>query len=301
MRMIYSTKKFIVFAAVIVIVVIQSVMTNLDIYGGQPASPCEYPFQVAILSVSGSLVCGGALISSSYVLTAAHCVLNKEKLRSVIVGTPDLKNASAGVKIEINATYTNPNFYNDIHEGKEFPVNDIAILKLNDDIQSSDCISAVSLYDGDSFNSSVEFWISGWGITKYSVVPSASDRLMTMRAEIVDIEKCHYCNATTRFCAGSNTSSTCIGDSGDPFVFKDNNRTWNALGVLSYATYPNNNTKSCNTGIYTCYTNISSYIDWIQNVTDGLVAPDNGGVSLNFESSFFILASVNFLWFLYLL
>ena len=44
------------------------------IVGGQPASKNQYPWQVALVSKGSSrLFCGGSLISSTSVLTAAHC------------------------------------------------------------------------------------------------------------------------------------------------------------------------------------------------------------------------------------
>ena len=45
------------------------------IVGGEEAEPGEFPWQVAVLrgGVGGSLLCGGALIAASRVLTAGHC------------------------------------------------------------------------------------------------------------------------------------------------------------------------------------------------------------------------------------
>ena len=41
-----------------------------------PAAPKQFPWQVAILIFIGNSIyfCGGSLISSQWVLTAAHCV-----------------------------------------------------------------------------------------------------------------------------------------------------------------------------------------------------------------------------------
>jgi len=42
------------------------------ICNGSPAVPCQFPWQVALI-IDNSYFCGGSLISSQWVLTAAHC------------------------------------------------------------------------------------------------------------------------------------------------------------------------------------------------------------------------------------
>ena len=50
------------------------------IVGGQPASKNEYPWQVGLVTPSGSRpYCGGSLISSKTVLTAAHCQMSVDR------------------------------------------------------------------------------------------------------------------------------------------------------------------------------------------------------------------------------
>uniref|UniRef100_A0A8D8CBV5 Serine protease SP24D n=1 Tax=Culex pipiens TaxID=7175 RepID=A0A8D8CBV5_CULPI len=47
------------------------------IVGGFSASPGQFPYQVALLRAR-QISCGGSLIASSWVLTAAHCVHNSD-------------------------------------------------------------------------------------------------------------------------------------------------------------------------------------------------------------------------------
>ena len=43
------------------------------IYGGVPAVPGQFPWQVALI-IDNMYFCGGSLISKKWVLTAAQCV-----------------------------------------------------------------------------------------------------------------------------------------------------------------------------------------------------------------------------------
>jgi integrin beta 3 len=46
---------------------------NQRITNGIVAAPCQFPWQVAVIT-DYTFFCGGSLISSQWVLTAAHCV-----------------------------------------------------------------------------------------------------------------------------------------------------------------------------------------------------------------------------------
>ena len=43
--------------------------------GGEDADITDFPFMVSLQSLSGNHLCGGVLIDSTHVLTAAHCVV----------------------------------------------------------------------------------------------------------------------------------------------------------------------------------------------------------------------------------
>lgn len=49
---------------------------GLRIAGGRYAADNEFPHQVALL-YNGNFICGGSIISPTWVLTAARCVKNK--------------------------------------------------------------------------------------------------------------------------------------------------------------------------------------------------------------------------------
>merc|ERR1712004_844200 len=58
------------------------------IVGGQNAQKNEYPWQVGLVSNWGSTpFCGGSLISSTTIVTAAHCATSPCNLRLLLVTT----------------------------------------------------------------------------------------------------------------------------------------------------------------------------------------------------------------------
>ncbi len=44
------------------------------VVGGEDATPGEWCWQVALINSLNQYLCGGALIGTQWVLTAAHCV-----------------------------------------------------------------------------------------------------------------------------------------------------------------------------------------------------------------------------------
>lgn len=65
--------------------------------------PHTRPYQVALIR-SGDFYCGGSLISEQYVITAAHCVVDRfpnEKFEAILGAHNILKKEESQQKIEI--------------------------------------------------------------------------------------------------------------------------------------------------------------------------------------------------------
>lgn len=64
-----------------------SVLREKDIVGGtEVTTNTQYPFMATVRDLFNSLMCGGTIINSRYVLTAAHCVADEQQVR-VVVGS----------------------------------------------------------------------------------------------------------------------------------------------------------------------------------------------------------------------
>jgi trypsin len=94
-----------------------------SVVGGGRADPAQWRYAVAIFR-KGHLHCGGSVIGPSRVLTAGHCV-NGFNLASfqVIVGRPNLRDASVGQSIGVASGRVHPDF-------EQTGLHDVAILDL---------------------------------------------------------------------------------------------------------------------------------------------------------------------------
>merc|ERR1712183_803175 len=93
------------------------------IVGGTEASPGEFPHQIALLrgGVGGSLMCGGSVVASNWVVTAGHCCDGQSANRlGVRVGSHHLNSEDADQedfavkRVVLHEDYDSWNINNDI-------------------------------------------------------------------------------------------------------------------------------------------------------------------------------------------
>ncbi|NWZ27498.1 MCPT3 protease, partial [Asarcornis scutulata] len=98
--------------------------SRLGIFGGHEAKPHSRPYMVSVQS-GGVHICGGALVQRRWVLTAAHCILQRLKSPvKVVVGLHHLWDRGAATQsFAIRAACPHPNY------NRETMENDLLLLQ----------------------------------------------------------------------------------------------------------------------------------------------------------------------------
>ncbi|RMZ99634.1 chymotrypsin-like protease CTRL-1 [Brachionus plicatilis] len=237
------------------------------IVNGQIADPEDWGWQVYVqyLSFDIQTKCGGSLINSQWVLTAAHCVYNLEQnilpnppLYKIYLGLHDeTKEEDFTIATEASKIILHPD-YDDSKFQTEGLQNDIALIKLKESIKFNDQILPVCLPESNSEFSNKMAWATGWG--RLDGNGASSKFLMEVNIPIYNDSYCtkkiaiKY-NTKNSICGGGNNKGTCQGDSGGPLVVKDGDK-WKLAGITSYAAVGCKNE--------TVFAKTSAFIDWIK-------------------------------------
>ncbi|KAG7174978.1 Proclotting enzyme-like 8 [Homarus americanus] len=240
--------------------------TNVRIVGGIPPQIGSYPWLAALGFVNGQgtveFLCGGALVTNQHVVTAAHCVRNRNDLKLVRLGEHDLNRTDEAVHEDfdimsrtIHADFNPVSF-----------ANDIAILKLDRPVTFRDAIQPVCLplperFDKDDLVRSFGF-IAGWGSVSFNNVSSSV--LLHVMIPIISQEECSQKYSAfrqisideTTICAGVGGQDACQGDSGGPMVMYWKSQMY-IVGVVSFGF------RCAEPNFPGVYTRVSMYNDWI--------------------------------------
>ncbi|XP_062702173.1 CLIP domain-containing serine protease B8-like [Aedes albopictus] len=278
--------------------------------GTQPEVPCGAPDFTALVN-SGEIAniddfpwmavliyeqamdpvipgCGGALISKTFVVTAAHCltgsiIRKKGKLAAVRVGEYDLLNnpdciiegqfqecTDEVVDVKPKTITVHPHY----NENTASQHHDIGLIELAKPVEFTSFIRHICLPEQGSRQTVKKFNVCGWGRTNFfsadkgNNVPSpiklktslpyfdhvqCSQIYQPQRLQLIDGQIC---------AGGRSVRDTCSGDSGSPLMYYDVNKgAWILSGLVSMGPL------HCGTvGMPGIYTNVGEYVSWIKTI-----------------------------------
>jgi trypsin len=201
------------------------------VVGGTAAPAGAYDFTASIQDGNFAF-CGGSVIASEWVLTAAHCVPDgSAKGLSVVVGTINNSDGS-GERRAVSQVLVHPDYDADAS------TSDVALLRLA--APTSVAPIALSTASDDALEADgAPVKVTGWG----DRTPLAGGGLLTTsRLQEVDLsvvgdDECGDANpgfdAATGVCAAAFLKDSCQGDSGGPLFATSGGRRVQ-VGVVSY-------------------------------------------------------------------
>ncbi|XP_012517966.1 PREDICTED: chymotrypsin-C [Propithecus coquereli] len=233
------------------------------VVGGDDAVPHSWPWQISLQYLKDNTwthTCGGTLIASNFVLTAAHCVSNTLTYR-VGLGKNNLEveDEAGSLFVAVDTIY--------VHEQWDpfLLCDDIALIKLAEHVELSDTIQVACLpEEGSLLPQDYPCYVTGWG-RLWTNGPGAAELQQGLQP-VVDHATCTgrdwWGSAVqdTMVCAGGDgVISACSEDSGGPLNCQTEKGSWEVFGVVSFG--PG---LDCNTFQKpTVFTRVSAYIDWI--------------------------------------
>ncbi|KAM4024011.1 transmembrane protease serine 9-like [Anomaloglossus baeobatrachus] len=272
---------------------------SLRIVGGQSSVPGKWPWQISVMRGDTHL-CGGSLISRSWVVTAAHCMSSESgemtvrKRRRISRNSKDRRRhqkrqtfgafyvmlgslyltvvSSTRVIVPVKNIIIHPICSGDGTSG------DLALMELEGPVTFNFNIQPICLPSPDQvFPDGMMCWVTGWGDTGEGVKLSSPYVLQEVDLPLINSSACDKMfkdvyNITSSIalvqddmiCAGyrEGEKDGCQGDSGGPLVC-NNGDSWILVGSVSWGdgcAQPNK------PGVYAKTSNFSSWIKQICGV-----------------------------------
>ncbi|KAH8405080.1 hypothetical protein KR222_000247, partial [Zaprionus bogoriensis] len=239
------------------------------IVNGDSIGILQTPWQIALL-LDSKLNCGGSILSSRIILTAAHC------LKGYLLET---------LSVRAGSRYWN-------HDGQFLLVENFTIHENYNSTTLNNDIGVIRLAKSLVFNSRVQpialaqespkhgdfAYVSGWGSLEFEAIVGPV-RLNGLETSIMDREACavfyFYLVSDNMICTYTPNKGVYKGDSGGPLVA--NGRL---VGVVSWSAGRNKPSG---------YANVAYFYNWIQAAIDDLENRQAGSRYWNHDGQFLLV------------
>uniref|UniRef100_A0A452SYH9 Serine protease 22 n=1 Tax=Ursus maritimus TaxID=29073 RepID=A0A452SYH9_URSMA len=241
------------------------------IVGGEDSTDAEWPWVVSIQK-NGTHHCAGTLLTSRWVVTAAHCFKGYVDPSKWTAQIGELSSRPSSWKVW--------NFYHryrvkDIIIYPQFggtSLKDIALLKLSSSVTYNKYIQPICVLTSSSeFQNRTDCWVTGWGDIQEDQALRSPYVLQEVPVSIVDSSRCDYALQQPSFLSNDLNDMICAGSEDGsrdkrrlaPFrgpLACEKKGLWIQVGIVSWGSgcgRPNR------PGVYT---NVSRHFNWIRTL-----------------------------------
>jgi trypsin len=204
------------------------------VVGGSPAADGEFPFMASLQSKGADGTdghfCGGSVIGTRWVLTAAHCLVDtKPGEIQVAVGRTDIDDLSTGQTLTADRIVVHPDY-------ADTGTFDAALVHVTADI-ASPAVALTEVGEDSLERQGAPLTVAGWG-TEFFGSPFVPSGLKSVDLTAVADDACTTnglmgFQADSELCAEALGGDSCQGDSGGPLFGTVAGRV-TQVGIVSY-------------------------------------------------------------------